>query len=304
MTNIAKKRNPLNIALLQLAANGLDVAANLSSGIAACRSAKSIGASIALFPEMWSAGYTFPSATDDAACDAWRSSAVSAESSFVNTFATLAAELDMAIAITYLETWPGAPRNTVTVIDRHGERRLTYAKVHTCAFGDEAALTPGDEFPVATVATPDGDVEIGCMICYDREFPESARVLMLNGAELILVPNACTFDPVRRAQLMTRAFENMTAVAMTNYPAPFCNGHSMAFDGMMTDCDDGPVRDMLIVEAGEAEGIYLASLDLDQLRAYRARETWGDAFRRPSTYAALGQSSVAKPFKRNFAGPR
>lgn len=55
------------------------------------------------------------------------------------------------------------------------------------------------------------------MICYDREFPESARVLMLKGAELILVPNACPIDPARFHQLAARAYENMTGVAMANY---------------------------------------------------------------------------------------
>ena len=65
-------------------------------------------------------------------------------------------------------------------------------KVHTCDFDMEAALTPGDDFYVCTLDTAKGDVRIGAMICYDREFPESARILMLKGAELILTSNACT----------------------------------------------------------------------------------------------------------------
>ncbi len=51
------------------------------------------------------------------------------------------------------------------------------------------------------------------MICFDREFPESARILMLKGAELILVPNACPMEINRLSQLRGRAFENMIAVA-------------------------------------------------------------------------------------------
>ena len=39
-----------------------------------------------------------------------------------------------------------------------------------------------------------GEVKVGAMICYDREFPESARIMMLKGAELILVPNACPME--------------------------------------------------------------------------------------------------------------
>ena len=72
------------------------------------------------------------------------------------------------------------------------------------------------------------------MICFDREFPESARILMLQGAELILTPNACPMEINRLAQLRGRAYENMLAIATCNYPAgvPDCNGGSTVFDGV------------------------------------------------------------------------
>jgi N-carbamoylputrescine amidase len=83
----------------------------------------------------------------------------------------------------------------VSLIDRHGRIAFTYAKVHTCDFDlPERALTPGEDFHVAALDTAAGEVVVGAMICYDREFPESARVLMLKGVELILVPNACRLD--------------------------------------------------------------------------------------------------------------
>ena len=56
------------------------------------------------------------------------------------------------------------------------------------------------------------------MICYDLEFPESARVLTLKGARIILVSNASDMNPLRINQLNTRAFENMVGVTMANYP--------------------------------------------------------------------------------------
>lgn len=55
---------------------------------------------------------------------------------------------------------------------------------------------------------------------------------------------------------------------------------------------------MLVVEAGEAEGVYPAVFDLDALRDYRRRETWGNAFRRPATYRALTSHEVRQPFVR------
>ena len=119
------------------------------------------------------------------------------DSDYMRHFISLAKELNMAIAVTYLQKWNPAPRNAVSIIDRSGEMVLTYAKVHTCDFGSmEASVTPGDDFPVCELDTKAGPVKVGCMICYDREFPESARILMLNGAEVVLVPNACGIEPV------------------------------------------------------------------------------------------------------------
>ncbi|MFF7655370.1 carbon-nitrogen hydrolase family protein [Streptomyces sp. NPDC007983] len=307
----------LTVALLQLAPPGRDLRANLATGDAACRRAKALGADIALFPEMWSNGYR-PAAADLSGDDVyrhprrwdgappapplpahetiWGDEAITRDGPFVAHFRELAAELDMAIALTYLESWDGPPRNTVSLIDRHGRLALTYAKVHTCAFDvPEAVLTPGEGFEVCALDTAAGEVMTGAMICYDREFPESARALMLAGAELVLTPNACDLEINRLSQFRARAYENMTALAMANYAGPGW-GHSIAFDGI--SFADGRSRDMLVIEAGEAEGVYPAVFDLDALRDHRRRETWGNAFRRPAAYRALTSHEVREPFVR------
>ena len=288
----------LTVALLQLAGCGLDRAASAAKGQAACRVAATRGADIALFPELWSAGYRLPE--EDAARAAWPSQAVGADDPWVRGFRALAGELSMAIALTYLERWPGAPRNTVSLIDRRGEIVLTYAKVHTCDFGPEAACTPGESFKVCTLETARGPVDVGAMICFDREFPESARLLMLAGAEVILVPNACELEINRLSQFRARAFENVVGVAMANYAAPDCNGRSVAYDGIGFAADRRS-RDMTIVEADEHEGLHLARFDLDRLRAQRRREILGNAYRRPSRYGALTATAVDPPFVRSDA---
>lgn len=307
----------LRIALLQMEARGNDQEANLAKGEIFCRRAHAMGADIALFPEMWNVGYA-PYAgcpRDFEQCGAetraqvdaraaWQAQAVGQGDPFVLRFCRLAQDLRMAIALTYLERWTPAPRDTVSLIDRHGHLVLTYAKVHTCDFGLDAACTPGDGFEVSTLDTAQGAVKIGAMICYDREFPECARILMLNGAEIILTPNACPLEVNRLSQFRARAFENMVGVAMTNYAAPQENGHSVAFDGMAFDAQGNP-RDTLLIEAGEQEGVYLAAFDLDLLRAYRSREVWGNAFRRPHRYGRLTAIDVAPPFVRiNASGDR
>ena len=213
----------LNIALLQTApCNTLEE--NLEKGIRNCIRAKEMGADIALFPEMWSNGYRIY----DRPVSEWKAEAVSADSDFVQAFGSLARTLHMAIGITLLEKYGDAPRNSLILFDRFGERKMTYAKVHTCDFDVERNLTPGEGFYVTALDTACGEIKVGAMICYDREFPESARILMLKGAELILVPNACPMEINRLSQLRARAYENMTAIATCNYPeaVPDCNGGS------------------------------------------------------------------------------
>ena len=284
----------MKIALLQILPTG-SLNGNREKGVEACRKAKVLGADIALFPEMWSNGYDIP---EDA--EALQRAAVPADGEFVSGFGELAAELNMAIAITFLEKTEKRPRNAVSLFDRHGRRLYTYAKVHPCDFEDECRLDAGEDFLVASLDTEEGTVQVGSMICYDREFPESARILMLKGAELILTPNACPMEINRLSQLRGRAYENMTAIATCNYPSPYpdCNGHSTVFDGVAYLPELSGSRNTWILEAGEGEGIYLAELDLDMLREYRKREVHGNAYRRPEKYGILTETAIQEPFIR------
>ena len=227
---------------------------NIFNGIKACREAKANGADIALYPEMWSSGYTFPHNKE------WlEQNSISLNSKYVKQFSEISLKLNMAIAITLLEKHEPKPRNTVCLFDRHGKLVYCYSKVHICDFGeddDEGVLDAGENFYVEELDTKEGLIKVGSMICYDREFPESARILMIKGAELILVPNACPMEINRLSQLRGRAYENMLAIATCNYPALYrgCNGHSTLFDGVIYNTETGAPRDMLVSEAGDEEG--------------------------------------------------
>ena len=291
----------LKIALLQIAPCGM-LNENLEKGIEYCRKAKEKGADIALFPEMWSCGYDIY----EKSADALTAEAIDKDSDFLRTFSRLAKELNMAIGVTLLEKCESAPksqsapRNSLVLFDRYGERRLVYAKVHTCDFGAERNLTSGDDFYVTDLDTACGFVKVGAMICYDREFPESARILMLKGAELILVPNACPMEINRLAQLRGRAYENMTAIATCNYPetVPDCNGRSSVFDGVAYLPETAGSRDTCILMADGKEGIYTAELNLRSLRSYRASEVHGNAYRHPKKYEILTDTAVDEPVVR------
>ena len=127
----------LRIAFLQLLP-GTMLQEQLEQGVRACREAKAQGADIALFPEMWSTGYRI---LQD--LPALQREAISLDDAFVQTFKELAAELEMAIGITFLgknvdeHDIVGKPFNSVALFDRHGELALHYAKVHACDFSEE-----------------------------------------------------------------------------------------------------------------------------------------------------------------------
>jgi N-carbamoylputrescine amidase len=308
---MVEKALQLCIALIQRSSAGNDTAKNMELAEQACREAKALDADIALFPECWSVGYTSRHGLLYDPVQLWRGPglgpaaepleggwdglAIASDGPDVERMQALAVELDMAIVFTFLEEWPGGPRNSAALIDRHGEIAFIYAKVHTCAFGShEYGMTPGDAFPVATIDIAVGPVRAGIMICYDREFPETARMLMLNGAEIILVPNACDLEENRLMQFRTRATENMVGAAMANYPGPKW-GRSAAFDGIAFR--EGP-RDTTIVIAGEEPEIVMARFDLAALREHRLQAPWGGAFRRPKLYTRIVDSAVEPPFIR------
>ncbi len=92
----------------------------------------------------------------------------------------------------YEQAMAGELYNTAAVVDAAGDIMGVYRKHHipmSAFFNEKFYFRPGNSgFPVFN--TPEG--KIGVMICYDRHFPESARALALNGAEVIFVPTATT----------------------------------------------------------------------------------------------------------------
>jgi len=279
------------VALLQLSPFGDDQGKNLAKGVRACCEAKALGADLAVFPELWSIGATL-CPLDPEGRRRWIASAIDQKSSLFQTFATLARDQEMNIAVTYLEAHGPLPRNTASILSHRGEAVLNYSKVFICDFGKDELqkpnpntddigcdvnCSPGESFDVSTLKGAEGEVTVGAMICADREFPEAATQLMLKGTELIIVPNACTWDEIRTAGLRTRAFENLAGVAMANYPGSN-RGSSQAHTCVAWRA--GRSVDTLIAKAGEQEQILLATFDIDDIRAFRKTESWRMDYRK------------------------
>ncbi len=99
--------------------------------------------------------------------------------------------------------------NTAVLMDRKGELVGKYRKTHLPREEVESGITPGDSYPV--FGTDFG--KVGLMICWDLQFPEPARALALQGAEVILLPIWGGSDVLARA----RAIENHVFLITSSY---------------------------------------------------------------------------------------
>jgi deaminated glutathione amidase len=231
--------------------------------------AKAAAAEIVVFPEMYSNGHARFDPTDPVDQARWCAAAESVDGEFVGTFRRAAALHRIHVVATFLEKAEPKPFNAALLIDPAGRPVLHHRKVHICDFDSpELACGRGMGFAVSGIETGAGPVTVGLMICMDREYAEAARSLSRQGAEVVLVPNCCDLaaDPacgdVRIAQARGRAFETVVGIAVANYPAPRCDGHSFAVDA----------SGRIIAMADAAPGLVLASFDLAAIRKTRREE--------------------------------
>ena len=284
--------NIFKVAILQLnAINNMDN--SLKKGIIACRKAKELGADIAVFPEMWNIGYEMPENDED--LGDWINKSIYENNNYLLTFKKLAKELNMAISITFLEKTKDLPKDSVIIYDRFGNKILKYSKVHTVDFKMEKYMTPGNDFYVGELDYGNGKLNIGSMICYDREFPESSRILMIKGAEIILVPNACFMSKIRLEQLKIRAYENMVGIVTVNYTD--YGGRSSAFSPIVRDENKKELNSEILI-MDENESIQIVEFNMDEIRNYREHGTWGDSYRKPFLYEYISQEHVKEQFIR------
>ncbi|MCP3724339.1 carbon-nitrogen hydrolase family protein [Paraburkholderia sp. CNPSo 3272] len=103
--------------------------------------------------------------------------------------------------------------NTTVLIDERGDIALRYRKTHLWAT-DVGVFTPGDHFEVCEFK----GMTVGLLICYDIEFPETARAVASLGAEMLVVTNGNMdpFGPVHRRAIVARAMENQMFAALVN----------------------------------------------------------------------------------------
>jgi predicted amidohydrolase len=183
------------------------------------------------------------------------------------------------------------PRNVALVLDRDGAHIGSYLKVHCIENERDLGIVPGNAWPVFELDFG----TIGVQICHDNSFPESARCLALNGAEVIFWPHVMGGWGGEFMDVLLRA----PAIHNGVYHVPVCYGSTpdRAWrPGMMIGRSSVIAPDATIVaDAGRYEGIALARLDLDRPRIATNFTRNGDYVwsidmrndRRPDTYAPL-----------------
>lgn len=211
----------------------------------------------------------------------------------LDRFGTLARRHNMYVIVPILTTIDGLVRNIAMVLDRQGKYIGHYAKVHCIENEKALGVVPGDEWPVFELDFG----RIGIQICHDNSFPESARCLTLNGAEIVFWPHVMGGWGGEFMDILLRS----PSVHNGIYHVPACYGcrpgHAW-MPGMLIGRSSIIAPDGLVVaDAGRHVGIALTTVDLDQPRVAhhftRAGEwVWGIDMRndrRPETYDVLTQ---------------
>ena len=190
----------------------------------------------------------------------------------------------------YEEEITGVYYNTAAVIDADGKYLGKYRKSHiphvAPGFWEKFYFKPGNlGYPAFDTAY----ARVGVYICYDRHFPEGARALGLNGAEIVFNPSATVAglsEYLWKLEQPAHAVANgyfIGAINRVGYEAPWNIGE---FYGQSYFCDP---RGQIIAQAPRDEdALVVADLNLDMIRD--VRNTW-QFFRdrRPETYESLAQ---------------
>jgi len=197
----------------------------------------------------------------------------------------LARELEVVIvAPIYERVGRSVYYNSAAVIDADGSLLGVYRKNHiplNTIFYEKLYFKPGNlGYPVFDTRYG----KVGLLICHDRHYPEGARALALNGAEIVLIPSATPDKSLSRKvwekELCAHAIFNEYFVAGLNRTGQegnyFYYGHSVAFD---------PTGEM-VAQAGTDEEVLIVDCDLDLItQRRRAWQFYRD--RRPDTYGIL-----------------
>jgi N-carbamoylputrescine amidase len=251
------------------------------------RAAAERGAQIALLPELFSSRY-FPREMDPRFFALAHSVA---EDPALRALAPLARELGLVIPVSFFERDGDAYYNSLAVLDADGQNLGVYRKTHIpdgAGYEEKFYFRPGD---TGFRVFPSRYGSLGVGVCWDQWFPECARAMALQGADLLLYPTAIGSEPMTgrdtaaawRRAMVGHAVSNTIHVAAANRVG---DEGGQCFYGTSFIVD--PWGELMAELNRTEQGLLVRELDLAQARADRE---WMGLLRdrRPSMYGSLSR---------------
>jgi N-carbamoylputrescine amidase len=268
-----------------------DASANIAKAKELVCKAAGQGANVILLQELFETPYF----CQDQLADHFALAKPFAENPVIAEMAMLAKEMSVVLPISFFEKAGHAHFNSLAMIDADGTVLGLYRKSHIPdgpGYQEKFYFTPGDTgFKVWKTRFG----VIGCGICWDQWFPETARAMALMGAEALLYPTAIGTEPPPAPPIDSRDHWRrvMQGHAGANYvPLVASNriGKEKGQNGDMTFYGSsfiaGPTGEIVSELGRTEEGITTATFDLDEIA--RMRASWGlFRDRRPELYDAL-----------------
>ena len=279
----------ITVAAVQMAM-GAGRAVNIATAEALVRRAAGLGAQLILLPELFETPYFCKDLDPAHLALASRPQ----DNPAIACMRRLAAELKVVLPVSFFELANNARFNSLAMIDADGSVLGIYRKSHIPdgpGYQEKFYFSPG----TGGFRVWDTQIgRIGAAICWDQWFPETARILALNGAELICYPTAIGSEPHDasidsrdqwRLVMQGHAAANMVPVIASNrYGREVGASCEITFYGSSFIANQ---QGALCAEAGrDSDAILIQRFDLDEIA--RQRSEWG-VFRdrRPELYSDL-----------------
>lgn len=274
-----------------------DVQENISCAEALVRRAADKGANIILLPELFERQYF----CQERQYEYYAYAKPTMENDAVQHFSAIAKELDVVIPVSFYERDGNRLFNSIGVVDADGSVLGVYRKTHIPDdhyYQEKFYFIPGDT-GFRVWETKFGNIGIG--ICWDQWFPETARALALNGAELLFYPTAIGSEPIldcdsmphwRRTMQGHAAANVMPVIAANRYgleevsPCEANGGQRSALRFYGSSFITDETGEVLCQAEREGDAVLTAVFDLD--KTAQARLEWGlFRDRRPTCYQVL-----------------
>ena len=279
--------NQITVAALQLALGG-GIEANIAAVTGLVREAAARGAQVILPPELFEGPYFCR--TQDEGLFATAQPLATHRS--VLAMRALAAELGVSIPTSFFEADGPHQYNSLAMIGPDGAVQGVYRKSHIPdgpGYQEKFYFRPGN---TGFKVWPAAGTTVGVGVCWDQWYPETARAMMLMGAQILLYPTAIGNEPhdpgldtsrLWRRAMVGHAVSNVVPVVAANRIG---TEEGQTFYGTSFIADE---RGDILAELGREEtGVIVATFDLDRVKRHRA------AFgffrdRRPELYGRLVQ---------------